>query len=143
MQGTTTCGAEYDPDSEGETVFSTITGDDMQTEVFSNQVLFIHKLRVNVKSLAAEARLIREEANRCGQQYASHLTEHRRGRLREESRAAQLALAFIRKRPYYTVEAVDSKPISAQRIVSKLQRVGYLCERDLPTNVESWLRDRP
>lgn len=142
MQGTT-CNVEYDPDSEGETVFSTITGDNMQTEVFSNQVLFIHKLRVNVKSLAAESRLIREEAYRCGRQYVSYLTEHRRGRLREESRAAQLALAFIRERPYYTVEAVDSKPVSAQRIVSKLQRLGYLCDRDLLGSVESWLRERP
>jgi hypothetical protein len=76
------------------------------------KVAAIHKLRVNVKSLAAEAKIIRQEAWRCGPAYEAELTMHRRGRLREESRYAQLALAFVRGVPYLAVERnAKEKPV--------------------------------
>ena len=62
--------------------------------------------RVNVKSLAAEARIIREEAVRRSLtgKYKDALQSHRRGRLRHEARYAQLAYAFLRGRGYRQAE---------------------------------------
>jgi hypothetical protein len=74
------------------------------------KVAAIHKLRVNIKSLAAEARIIRKEAKRAGPRYRDALTGHRKGRLREEARMAHLALAFMRGRPYKSVEAKSKIP---------------------------------
>ena len=63
-------------------------------------------LRINIKSLAEEARINRAEMRReKDPAIKSQLTEHRRGRLRHEARYAQLALAFIRGMPYKRVEA--------------------------------------
>lgn len=75
-----------------------------KTYVYDPKVSAIHRLRVNVKSLAAEAKLIRHEERRAGYQYQTELALHRRGRLRMEARYSQLALAFLRGRPYASVE---------------------------------------
>ena len=99
----------------------------IQTERKHDQrISAIHKLRVNVKSLAAESRLIRQEERRCGECYRSELSEHRRGRLREEARYAQLALAHFRGRPYKSVEAKCLVPVDAKRLFEKAKRYMYL-----------------
>ena len=79
--------------------------------VFSSKIRAVHTLRVNSKSLAAEAKIIRQEAKRCGPYYYFGLDHHRRGRLREEARVTHLALAFIRGTPYKSVEQKTNKPV--------------------------------
>lgn len=74
------------------------------TYTYDWKVSAIHKLRVNIKSLAAEARIIRQEARRAGNFYSWQLTNHRRGKLREEARYTHLALAYLRGRTYAEVE---------------------------------------
>lgn len=103
---------------------------------FDRKVLAIHKLRVNVKSLAAEARIIRKEECRCGIQYQFALREHRRGRVREEARYAQLALAFLRGRRYSQVEHKTGKFLSHDRLQKKISAV---CGVEL-AQVEKWLK---
>ena len=103
---------------------------------FDPKVLAIHRARVNVKSLAEEARIIRNEANRCGRAYHDALTLHRRGRLREEARIAQLALAFLRERPYRTVERMAVAKPCAERLLEKL---GRLSVRPTEEQVTQWL----
>lgn len=88
-------------------------------ENFSWKVLAIHKLRCNVKSLAAEARLIRKEEQRASLIYSDALREHRIGVLRTEARYAQLALAFVRRQSYESVEATD-KGVSVERLAKKI-----------------------
>src|SRR5688500_5552827 len=75
-----------------------------QKHKYEPRVAAIHRLRVNVKSLAAEARIIRQEERRAGPAYRYEMSAHRRGRLREEARYAQLALAFVRGKPYKSAE---------------------------------------
>lgn len=75
-----------------------------KTYPYDSKVAAIHKLRINVKSLAAEAKIIRQEAKRCGMAYEYALTLHRKGRLREEARVAHLALAYARSRAYRSAE---------------------------------------
>ena len=105
---------------------------------FSKQVATIHALRVNVKSLAAEAKLIRYEEKRAGIQYQAALNGHRRGRLREEARYAQLALAFVRGRAYRSVEMEGSSEPDASRLFQKLNRFTYY-PHPSEASVKQWL----
>jgi len=111
----------------------------MSTVTFDPVVLTIHRLRVNVKSLAAESRIIRQEERRCGPLYRSDLHGHRVGRLREESRLAQLALAFVRRRPYRSVEAIGSKVVDPVTLANKINRVGGFTGRN-QAELADWLK---
>ena len=63
-------------------------------------------LRVKVKSLADEAKIIRREEHRSKNWYEWYsLKQHRKGIVRREARSAQLALAFLRGVPYEKVES--------------------------------------
>ena len=70
-----------------------------------------HCLRVKIKSLASESRIIRDEMERCKKsrgwdsRHYDHLRDHRRGVVRREARKALLALAAIRGTPYLKVES--------------------------------------
>jgi hypothetical protein len=98
----------------------------------------IHKARINVKSLAAEARLNRQESARCGPAYRDCLAVHRRGRLREEARYAQLALAFLRGRAYKSVEQklTAAAPVDRVRLTKKLTGFWYKTKKQ---DVKEWL----
>lgn len=80
----------------------------------------LRELRVKIKSLAEEARIIRREERGCGKSRARcrlpeaaakldlarcSLREHRVGVVRRESRYSLLAYAFLRGRPFRAVEA--------------------------------------
>ena len=97
------------------------------TYVYDRKVSAIHKLRVNIKSLAAEAKIIRQEARRAGPGYREELTSHRRDHLRVESRVAHLALAFARSRAYKSVESGLTPPLElVNRIGMKLAKAGLI-----------------
>lgn len=102
---------------------------------FSKFVSAIHLLSVNVKSLAAEARFIRHEERRAGLCYVDSLRDHRIRVLREESRYAGLALAFVRGKSKFVTEG-NSKAVDFTRLTKKIRRF-------LPTvgdkDVFSWL----
>ena len=89
---------------------------------FEAKVQAIHRLRINVKSLSAEARFIRQEERRCAKCYRDGLSAHRRTTLREESRRANLALAFIRGVPRSTVEPKVLKPVNQTLLKLKINK---------------------
>lgn len=107
-----------------------------QVYSFESRVAAIHQLRVNVKSLAAEAKIIRQEQQRAGVAYRHMLSEHRRGTLRSEARYAQLALALLRGRRYRTVESRTTDPVIPYRLVKKLAKFYPISEGD----AANWLR---
>ena len=90
-------------------------------EKFSQFVSAIHLIRCNVKSLAAEARFIRHEEQRAGLQYVDSLRDHRIRVLREESRYAGLALAFVRGKSRFVTEG-KSKRIDIIRLTKKIRK---------------------
>lgn len=73
-------------------------------QAYDSKVAAIHTLRINVKSLAQEARYIRREEQRCGPAYREQLHNHRTVKVRWESRIAQLALAYVRGTPRDRIE---------------------------------------
>lgn len=68
------------------------------------------KLKINIKSLAAEGKFIRNEENQIKEKFTGDcdafrtLSGHRKGPVRQEARAAQLLYAFLRGREYKQVE---------------------------------------
>lgn len=64
-------------------------------------------LRIKAKSLAAEARIIREEERRRPGPAREGLTNHRRTIVRKEARATLLAYGYVRGR---TREQLEVKP---------------------------------
>lgn len=91
---------------------------------YNSKVAAIHKLRVNIKSLSAEARIIRQESRRAGPGYREQLTLHRRGRLREEARYTHLALAYLRGRTHQQAEGGCRLETDAAKLIDKLKRSG-------------------
>lgn len=67
-------------------------------------------LRVKVKSLAEEARIIRREEHRNWGTLRDELHLHRVGVVRREARAAHLAYGFIRGRSYSQMEGKLKDP---------------------------------
>lgn len=62
------------------------------------------KLKIKSKTLAEEARIIRHEERKFGGWERETLAYHRRRIVRDEARATQLAIAFIKGQPYHTRE---------------------------------------
>jgi hypothetical protein len=83
----------------------------------------IHRLRVNVKSLTAEARFIRHEIKRTGWVVVKNeLHSHRSSRVKPEARLAHLALAYLRGTPYKAAENFTKNKPSANELMRKLKR---------------------
>lgn len=96
-------------------------------------------LRVKVKSLAAESRIIRmaegrekDEATRNG------LHDHRVRDVREESRSALLAYAFLRNRPYSVVERVWHREADWPRVIKIVQKYGFLKATEAEERIAQW-----
>lgn len=89
---------------------------------FDEKIAAIHRIRVNIKSLTEEARIIRRETQRCGKEYKDMLHLHRTGRLREEARYALLTLAFLRGRKYKEVEQKCKVQPDDKRLGEKASR---------------------
>lgn len=80
------------------------------------------QLRVKIKSLAVEARIIRLEEQRAKKRHDTallvSLEQHRKYVVRSEARHSQLAYAFLRGKPYDMVETKWLSPRMGGRAVS-------------------------
>jgi len=84
-------------------------------------------LRVKVKSLAAEAKIIRREEKRMrGGALRDELALHRRGVVRSEARHTHLAYGFIRGRTLQQIEGRTEWPafVSRERVQAMLKKYG-------------------
>ena len=89
---------------------------------FDVRIAAIHMLRVNYKSLVAEARAIKLEERRAGLCYRGLLRFHRIMELREQLRITHLALCYCKGRKYRQVEKEGSKSIDARNLFNKLSK---------------------
>lgn len=99
----------------------------------------IHKARVNIKSLAAEAAFIRQEIKKTNCLRAKAcLHAHRVEVVRPEARLSHLALAYLKGKPRSVAETSHKTEISAKKLLDKLKRWGMM---DLTIQmVEDWLK---
>ena len=108
----------------------------------------LSRARVNIKSLAAEAAIIRSEKRRVKDIWVKNdLHDHRMNKVRPEARLANLAIAYIKGRKIEEVEVTPSeKKIDIKRLKSKLSSfivgTGY---RNIPPSeddVRAWVGNR-
>lgn len=94
-------------------------------------------LRVNIKSLAEEARIIRKEMKRYGTPWVKgSLASHRKTVVRAESRSAHLALAAVKGVPYKSVEKNPKTRPDWNRVSAKLKMVPYYVRKSADAWVE-------
>lgn len=113
-------------------------------------------LKVKIKSLAAEAQIIRKEEHRAQSAYRfssnkqgleerytrdfsefQGLRNHRRVDVRSEARAALVAYGFLRGRKYQSIEKPDEKnPPRWDRVLRLAEKYGTL-----PTNAEDQIKE--
>jgi hypothetical protein len=104
-------------------------------------------LRVKIKSLAAEAGIIRHEEakyprGRRGNPTWHELNHHRRVEVRKEARAACLAYGLLRGRAYQQLEAKCREAPDLATVVRLVMRYGL--GRNLPKDkaqLTAWVQD--
>lgn len=111
-------------------------------ECFSWKSLAIHRLRCRVKSIAEEARLMRKEENRASLMYSEILRQHRIDELREDARYSQLALAFVRGRPYLDVEGNCKKGVLIFWLAKEIRQHAPHLFVNLENEIFKWLKGK-
>lgn len=82
--------------------------------------LAIKKARVNIKSLAAESKIIRGEIRKTNDSYVINtLHYHRVNKVRPEARLANLAMAFLKGNKKSSAE-ITSKEIDIKKLHNKI-----------------------
>ena len=83
-------------------------------------------LKVKIKSLAEEAKIIRREERKMkDQDLKAGLHRHRVVEVRVEARLTQLAYAYLSGKTYQQVEPNAKKPVNWSRVKSMVQRYAY------------------
>lgn len=83
-------------------------------------------LKVKIKSLAAEARIIRHEERKSRGQLRNDLAAHRKGIVRREARHTQLAYGYLRNRPYRKLEQTCHRHPDWSSVERMVKRYGTL-----------------
>lgn len=82
-------------------------------------------LKVKIKSLAEEARIIRRETKLAkSTSIKNGLAEHRKGVVREEARLTHLAYGFLRGREYRQMEAITHTTPNWDRVRKMVSKYG-------------------
>lgn len=105
-------------------------------------------LKVKVKALAEEARIIRKEERKLkGGDLRDELHRHRVFEVRSEARAAHLAYGFIRGRTLQQMETAAREPFPTDKVVRMCKKYGkslawetlVKAELDKARASEAWL----
>lgn len=93
----------------------------------------IKQLKVKIKSLAAESRIIRLESNRSKDPTTKcDLNNHRVGIVRTEARYSQLAYGFLRGLKYSQLESKTNNPVNFTKVENLVKRFGVCIDYTLP-----------
>lgn len=81
-------------------------------------------LKVKLKSLAAESKIIRKEENKRSGTLRLGLQEHRRGIVREEARHTHIAYGFLKGMPYTKIEQKPKSEPNWDRVAKMILKYG-------------------
>src|SRR5688572_11517601 len=98
-------------------------------------------LRVKLKALAAEARIIRAEGGRAPVHLREALAYHRRGVVRAAARNTSLAYAFLRGRPYRRVEGKCGEPPNWGEVRRMVRMYGVQGSEDVDARTLEGLKE--
>ena len=91
-------------------------------------------LKVKVKTLAAESRIIRKEARKTSGMVKWAMNDHRKGIVRRHSRTNLLAYGFLRGLPYEAMESKCKEKPNFEEVSKVMKRFGG-DEKE----IESWI----
>ena len=97
----------------------------------------IRFLKVKVKSLAAEARIIRQEERRSYGQLRNDLHSHRVHHVRREARATLLAYGYARGKTYATMERSPRSVPDWDRVERMIKKYSQLKQP-----IEEWKNEQ-
>lgn len=86
--------------------------------------MLLNQLKIKIKSLAAEASIIRKDERRLTGDDRTSLHNHRVIEVRREARAALLAYAYMRGKPYRDIEQSCYQRPNLKRVTQIIQRFG-------------------
>lgn len=100
-------------------------------------------LRVKVKSLAAEATIIRREERRASGDLRVGLHQHRVNEVRSEARSSQLALAFLRGVPVTRLEGTALSYPNWSRVQKLVEKYGEGLVQERLQRFAEWRESHP
>jgi hypothetical protein len=98
----------------------------------------IRFLKVKIKSLSAEARIIRIEELRSRGDLRDALRRHRREDVRREQRATQIAYGYLRGIKLDRIEPNAKSDPDWERIKAMVKKYGSEDQRPTGPNFEAW-----
>jgi len=103
-------------------------------------MLNLFALKIKVKSLAAESRIIRSQELKLKGKNWCHLARplqvHRRGALRAEARDTHIAYGYLKGRSYSQIEATVNRPADWDNIARMVKKYG---NTGLAEKLEDWM----
>lgn len=98
------------------------------------------RLKIKIKSLAAESRIIRHEERKWPGPSTTRnsLYLHRVYDVRREQRHSLLAYGFLRNKPYDCIEQPDSREINWANVEGIALRFSTMDKRTLKQKLEEW-----
>lgn len=106
-------------------------------------MLNLFALKIKVKSLAAEARIIRSQELKLKGKNWSHLAnplrDHRRGPLRTEARDTHIAYGYLKGRTYRQIEAYSETAPNLDNIARMVKKYGT---GEFSRSLVSWLSEK-
>lgn len=98
----------------------------------------IHTLRVNIKSLQEESRIIRKEIRICkDKDIRSALHFHRINRVRSEARITQLAMGFVKGKTFADIEKKSKTQPDWGRLFNKIKTHYYASGKE----IDKWIEE--
>jgi hypothetical protein len=98
----------------------------------------IRFLKVKIKSLAAEARIIRIEELRSKGELRDALRKHRREDVRKEQRATQIAYGYLRGTPLERIEPNAQSAPDWEKVKAMIRKYGTEDQRPTGDAFETW-----
>lgn len=96
---------------------------------FTAKKLAIKRARVNIKSLAAEIKIIKAEIRKTNDVIVKNdLHDHHINKVRPEARLANLAIGYLKRRKRYEIEST-TKEINFNKLREKIAK---FCSSGLP-----------
>lgn len=100
----------------------------------------LRHLKVKIKSLAEEARIIRSEERKTTDDCCrGSLHLHRVGIVRHEARHSQLAYAYLRRKPYHSLEKNPKELPDRKKLKDLVERFSSSYDRRELPELSDWL----
>lgn len=111
--------------------------------VIEEETMNIRFLKIKLKSLAAEAKIIRLEELRTRGDLRESLYLHRIMKVRRECRDTHLAYGFLRGRDYLSLEKSCVEPPDWKNVARMVSKYGSVTEAVAVKAIDEWRRVDP